>query len=157
MKYVILFLVAIPIIIFPQASQYSFSSDLSPIKISYNDFDKILVKATHFINGVNDSSAYRPDIDLTIYYSGNSLKYRNIEAEDIFQDAPKVAHNVDFNFLSYENKISKLEIDFNDYSRQIKVEGKSYENCKALISLLENEFQTYTYTLGGSTFRIWGA
>ena len=156
MKYFILFLVIFTSIIFPQASQYSFSSNLSPIKISYNDFASILNKASNFINGVNDSSIYKPTSELTIYYSNNSLTYKNLEKPDLFIDAPKVAYKAYFSFSSYENKISNISINFDDFSRQIKVEGQSYENCKALISMLENEFQSYTLTFGGSSFRLWG-
>lgn len=156
MKYFILFLFVFSSVIFPQAAQYTFSSNLSPIKISYNDFASILTKVSNFISGVNDSSIYKPTSELTIYYSNNSLTYKNLEKPNVFIDAPKVAYEAYFTFTSYENKISSISINLNDYSRLIKVEGQSYENCKALISMLENELQPYTLTFGGSSFRLWG-
>jgi len=129
---------------------------LPPLKISYEDFSKILIKTKHFIDGVNDSSKYTTRSELSISNNNNSTTYNNIEDPNIFRDAPKVAHKAYYYFTSYDNKISELSIDFNDYSRSISVEGKSYENCKALISLLESEFQQYSLTFSGALFRIWG-
>lgn len=156
MKYLILFLAVCTTIIFPQASQFSFSSNLAPIKISYNEFTSILQKASKFINGVNDSTIYKSTSELTIYYSNNSLTYKDLEKPDIFVDAPQIAYKAYFTFNSNENRISNISIYLDDFNREIEVEGQSYENCKALISMLENEFQTYTLTFGGSSFRLWG-
>lgn len=156
----IIFLIILIIIspIFPQASKYSFETELSPIKISYEAYFNILFKVLKYIENVNDidTTSNEKNIVFVIRNSGINYTYYNLDISKIMRDVPNVSYDLSFHYESYHNKISELSINFSDNYRSISLEGKSYENCQALISMLEKEFNQYEIILGGSIFRLWG-
>ena len=154
MKIIFILFLSISTTLFPQASRYSINSDLPPLKISYEEYLSILNKAKKYIESVNvlDTIYDKPELKLVIDHSEMSLTYYNLDTDKIMRDIPQISNKAYFSYNSYGNKISILSINLGDSYRNIEVEGKSYENCQALISLLEKEFSHYSISFGGSTF-----
>lgn len=137
---------------------YTKSSSLSPIRVTYDELEAVLSKASAFMASVNANTTTQPFTEKIMIEQGES----KIEIPGhYFQTSeltlPKVARRFTYTASAYSLDnvpIISISLDFDDYRRTVKVEGRSPEQVDALFALLKNDLNGLSSAFGGWNFRI---
>jgi hypothetical protein len=145
-------LVAPPL--FAKNGEFSEHRTLPPLKLSATDLDAVLHKAQAFIASGNGSAggqaSARESVKLGV--RGHEIEIRH------FSLASSVAFPRELLKFSYiynqpDKPISSVIIDFDDYSRSVRVTGEAEDQVKATSNLIEKELLRFSTTIGGAPFR----
>jgi hypothetical protein len=146
----ILFLSFLSYITYSQ-NQYSISKEIKPMKIEYSEFVNIIRNLNHLLQ----------KYDSLYSYSGQSLVIENTITRQIIESySPNdkmsfdKAFKISFQYSNYRGLISKVDIEFNDAYREIRVTGQSLLEVETLINFLEKEFNKRQIFFGGMIFRM---
>jgi hypothetical protein len=137
---------------------YTKSSSLSPIRVTYDELESILSKASAFMSSVNANTATEPFKEKIVLEQGESkieIPGHNFQTSSL--TLPKVATRFTYtasDIFSKNVPIISISIDLDDYKRTVKVEGRSPEQVDALFALLKNDLNSLSSALGGYTFRF---
>ena len=152
MRFAVLFCVCVSLAISrSNATEFSQTYDLPPLKLGATDLDAILLETNAFINMANGSEDSGWDIvKLTI-------DGQNIEIPHLSQASsvafPNEVFAFSYTYQQASKPISSVTIDLGDSSRRVSVNGESADKVGALSKLLEKDFRRYATAAGGVKFR----
>ncbi len=140
-----------------QATTYSRSQSFSSIRASHAEVFAVMERVRAFVHQSN--TEIDPDYEEELLLlSGGSLELkldRGFSKAD-FSGAPRPTTRVWYNYRNRSSPISHVDINLNDFSRQVKVEGTSREQVDALLGLITNDLRHIESGFGGSRDRILG-
>ena len=133
------------------ATEFSQTYDLPPLKLGATDLDAILLKTHSLIDAANGSE------DSGWEMVKVSIDGQNIEIPHLSLASSVAFPNEVFGFSYLYNQtgkpISSVTIDLGDSLRRVLVSGGSADKVEALSKLLENDFRRHRTAAGGLKFR----
>ena len=152
MRFTVLFCVCLSLAVSrANATEFSQTYDLPPLKMGATDLDAILLESHAFIDAVNGPED-----------SGWEMVKVSIDGQDIEIPHLSLASSVAFpnevfgfayTYQQAAKPISSVTIDLGDSLRRISVSGESADKVEALSKLLEKDFRRHVTAAGGLKFR----
>jgi len=147
------------------SQEFSLSTNLQPLKLSYNDIYATVEKISGFLKISNGYDPNKPDPaalrlftnSLTIT-AGESTILVNDDLQNInFSKYPEIAYELRYDYYDSRpsNSITQVSIDLRDYSRTIKIAGNKPDQVEALFVMLKNDLGKHRVLFSGPTFRTW--
>ncbi len=138
-----------------QAQEVSRTARVSPVRLTYTDLAGLVVKAHEFVRVANASAKQEIRREsMTVKGALASLKLEDDFSAKAFEDAPPVAYSVRYYYESPEAPISSIDLDLEDFSREITVQGRSPDQVLALLAVLTENLREHETIMGGPWFRI---
>jgi hypothetical protein len=134
-------------------TNYSKTTELPPLRVSFAELQSALDKGSSLMNAANSSaSAWREELELRkgelrVKMSGHRLD----------PEGAKIPQSLDFFEYTALTRdpapITRLALSFADYRRSLSVEGQSPEQVDAVFSALREDFSRLSTPVGGFTLR----
>ena len=132
---------------------YARDIELPSIRLSYANLLTILNQTRSL---VKTTSANNEDWKEKIILREGNLEFSLTDHKLLSNEAdlPNKIDRFDYQgFATGDSSVSAIDLNFNDFSRRIRVQGKSPEQVEALFQLLNNDFLIVSSSMGGSYFR----
>jgi hypothetical protein len=134
-------------------TNYSKTTELPPLRISFAQLQDILSKGASLINAANGSAPLREDMDLR--KAGFRVK---IAGNQLDPDRAKIPNVIDQFEYSASTRgtpapVSQLQLSFSDYRRTLFVEGQSPDQVDAVFSALRDDLLMLSSSFGGTFFK----
>jgi hypothetical protein len=134
-------------------ANYTKTAEIQPLRISFNDLQGVLTKASTLIAAANLGALVRRD-ELAMKSGAITV---TLPGHNLVQTSARIPEKIESLTYSYSAsepaKISRLSIDLADYKRTVTVEGPSPEQVDAIFTVLREELQAISTPLGGTGFR----
>jgi hypothetical protein len=134
--------------------QFSHDRELPPLKLAAADLDTILRKAHSLIAASNGPSGEhdfgRETVKLGVRGKEIEIPHFSLASSVAF---PREVFRFSYTYYRPDKPISRVTLDFSDYSRRISVSGASADKVQAIITLLENDLLRHSTAIGGVLFR----
>ena len=152
MRFAVLFCACVSLAISrSNATEFSRTYDLPPLKLGATELDAILLKTHSLIDAANGSE------DSGWEMVKVSIDGQNIEIPHLSLASSVAFPNEVFGFSYLYNQtgkpISSVTIDLGDSLRRVSVSGESADKVEELSKLLENDFRRHRTAAGGLKFR----
>lgn len=140
----------------PVYGSYSRNISFGTTKITYNELMQLIEKTHNFVERTNANFDERISNERVSIGDGKrTVKVRNQINLNLVKELPRVAYFASYSIDSSNanSPITCIQFDFSDSYRTLTIEGNNSEQVDALFSLLRDEMDTYSFFLGGHTFR----
>jgi len=135
--------------------QYTRSTDLPSIRISYDDLDALLSKCYRLAQTANASITNSEAKDsLKIAFDQQEIKTAGHALSGTTR-LPKTLQEYDYDFAMYDAPVASIQINLSDSYRKIYVSGTSADEVEAVFTQLERGFLEHSVNFTGRRFRLW--
>jgi hypothetical protein len=136
---------------------YSKSADLPALRLSFTQLQSVLNKAASLMRSVNKTE--------TIRREQLELRSQNFKVEisgyKLEPEGAKVPDAIDrFRYTAWtledSSAIGRIELDFDDHNRTLRVDGWSADHVDAVFSALKDDLSGMASSFGGAAFKSLG-
>jgi hypothetical protein len=142
-KYILIIYLFILLPYYCYGATFEKRTEIPPIKLTYQDLNKIFTSLTNQLPKDDNSIDFEKigqqlkvsDDNITINKDNNLLFSKD-------DQLPDISYRLNYEYYNRSNlaKITKINIDFTDYKREISIAGNSQDHVDALIAYLINKF-----------------
>ncbi|MBM9547788.1 hypothetical protein JWG40_12215 [Leptospira sp. 201903074] len=151
-KYLSIIIIFLIPTILSSKTTYSQEIKLPPLRVSYTDLQNLL--------NIIDSLKEKSEIENDIIYERIVLRDNNriIQIDDsknipLESNIPESINDFSYNyFVKGEKSITRIELNFYDYERTLRISGNSPIKVDAALYLLQNELEKLSSSIGGDFF-----
>lgn len=141
---------------FADEPTYTKATSLPPLRITYPELQKILDKSATLMSLADNSTSNLILTEkLRLKHGDSQVEIQGHQLQGSNVKLPKITTELDYRmstrFLAAA-PITTVSLLFDDYRRNLTVEGQSQEQVDALFTSLKSDFQDLS-TFGGSNFR----
>jgi hypothetical protein len=140
-----------------QIATYSQTASFSTIRASHSEIFSVLERVRAFVQRAN-SDQDQGYVRERLFLSGGTseLKLERGFGEEDLSGAPRPTWRVWYEYSNLSAPIAHVDIDLDDSSRRIEVEGTSREQVDALLALLRTDLNRLESGFGGFGHRSAG-
>lgn len=138
------------------AQTYTRTTDVPPVRLTYNDLINSVQRAHKLIKDSNSSysvSLFPPLESLEVGDGQTKVTLSGDLSAASLQSAPSVAFNVHYRYSYDGAPLSSVDMRLDDYSRWVTVEGSSQAEVDALSSLISSDLNRHSVYFAGFPFR----
>ena len=148
------FILAVPAL----ADTYKKSIDLPPMKLTYDDLNKVMI-ALRVQLKTNSTSpdGSQPDESVTVSDGAVTLQKTGASTFGGADRVPDVATELKYYYRNPSGPIEEIWMAFRDLSRTITIAGLMPDQVDAVEALLRQKFSEKSIIMGGDQFRMLGA
>jgi hypothetical protein len=135
--------------------EYTRKIELPPLKLSFTAMQSVLDKTANLLAAANVSPARSKEFyfreTLTLQAGPDEIE---IQGHSFPANAhvPKAAYELKYSYSWTDAPVSKVELDFDDFSRRVTVSGTAADQVDAISAALEHDLSQYS-SFGGTMFR----
>jgi hypothetical protein len=136
--------------------EYTMEFSLRPLRMSYRDLSKVILKVQDSISGSQVSSEATAGImnELVLKDGTRRFQTANDFSARALESAPRQAYEASYNFRTSGSAISQISIDLDDYKRGISVSGTNQGQVEGLAHLIRDDLGAFEGYWGGLITRM---
>lgn len=136
------------------AVEYTRAHTLPPVKLTYDDVDRILSRYWGLLATANAAytNATVASETLTLSTGDQDFAFGGHAISDR-TNLPTTVYKLEYEAFFEHGAISRIDIELEDYRRTISVSGVSADQVDVIESALERDLSTYAAFPGGMVFR----
>ena len=141
-----------------QTATYFQSTEFSTVRLSYADLSDLVTRLHGVVAQANLAAMCTSDRgSLTVGDNSRSVELTGDFSLGSFARAPLVAYSMSYSYSCYDAPISRVDLSLGDFSRKLRVSGRSRDQVAALSAMLTDMLKHHESGIGGFGFRVFGA
>lgn len=154
---IVVFLVVLWSPVLADGPNYSRTTELPPMRITYEQLQSILDTSVALMASANASAEIGSfETQMKLEYDGAEVTIAGHQLRVANARLPDLATTFTYTATVSprdEMPVSTISLSFRDYDRELTVEGRSPEQVGAIFESLKSDFVDYSSFFGGTSFR----
>jgi hypothetical protein len=138
------------------ANLYSRQTTFPPLKLSQEDLKALISNIEIYVAKANSESVTTVVHQVEISDNEKTITYKGPAASLPFERLPEICYKLTYLYYlpySEDSSVSQIQMNFDDYSRTLTVQGSQPEQVDGLFLLIQDDISKHISRFGGSGFR----
>jgi hypothetical protein len=139
------------------ANLYSRQTTFPPLKLSQEDLRALISNVEIYVAKANSESVTTVVHQVEISDGEKTITYKGAAANLPLERLPEICYKLTYLYYAKsleDSPVSQIQMDFNDYSRTLTVQGSQPEQVDGLFLLIQDNILQHVSRFGGVGFRL---